>query len=52
MVDVEGVTSEIKSYSKYNNLISNPNINHEYFYNLGENNRIFSTKPVNSDNHC
>ena len=50
VVDIEGVTSEIKSYSKYNNSISNPNVNHEYSYIFGENNRIFSTKPVNGAN--
>ena len=48
--DIEGVTSEIKAYSKINNSISSPNINHEYSYNLGSNNRIFETVDVNSQN--
>ena len=39
ITDIEGVTSEIKAYSKINNSISSPNINHEYSYNLGSNNR-------------
>ena len=50
VTDIDGVTSEIKSYSKYNNSISSSNINHEYSYNFGEGNRIFSTKSVNSAN--
>ena len=50
ITDIEGVTSEIKAYSKINNSISSPNINHEYSYNLGSNNRIFETVDVNSQN--
>ena len=50
ITDIEGVTSEIKAYSKINNSISSPNINHEYSYNLGSNNRIFETVDVNSEN--
>ena len=30
ITDIEGVTSEIKAYSKINNSISSPNTNHEY----------------------
>ncbi len=47
ITDIEGVTNEVKSYSKYNNSISSANINHEYSYNFGEHNRIFDVKAVN-----
>ena len=50
ITDIEGVSGEIKAYSKHNNSISDTNLNHEYSYNFGENNRIFDTQPVNSDN--
>ena len=50
ITDIEGVSGEIKAYSKYNNSISNTSLNHEYSYNFGENNRIFDTQLVNSDN--
>ena len=50
ITDIEGVTPEIKAYSKINNSISSQNINHEYSYNLGSNNRIFDTVDVNSQN--
>ncbi len=50
ITDIDGVTDEIKAYSKYNNSIYNSNLNHEYSYNFGKDNRIFDTKAVNSDN--
>ena len=50
VTDIEGVTPEIKAYSKTNNSINSPNINHDYSYNLGSNNRIFETIDVNSPN--
>lgn len=50
ITDIEGVTSEIKAYSKTNNSINSANLNHNYSYNLGNNNRIFETIDVNSQN--
>lgn len=50
ITDIDGVTEEIISYSKYNNSISSSNLNHDYSYNFGKENRIFDTTAVNSDN--
>ena len=50
IVEIEGVTSEIKAFSKTNNSISNPNINHDYSYKFEIKDRIFETKNINSDN--
>lgn len=36
VTDIEGVTNEIKAYSKYNNSISSSNLKHEYYYNFGK----------------
>ena len=47
VTDIEGVTSELRSYSKFNNTQSK--IHQGYSYNYGEN-RIFKTRYVNNDN--
>jgi len=45
VTDIDGVTLEIKSFSKINNTTSDAaKLNHDYSYKFNDNNRIFDTK--------
>ena len=51
VTEIDGVTSEVKSFSKINNTTSDTSkLNHDYSYKFDDTNRIFDTQKVDTDN--